>query len=121
MGLSRQEYWSGLPFPSAGDLPNPGIEPVSPVLAGGFFTTEPQGSPRLNEAAQSHKAGRAGAKLYTQELWISASFLEVARRLEKVFQVCRPRGHISYILSLYILQICLLTRSPILVLIFFSF
>ena len=42
MGFSRQEYWSGLPFPSPGDLPNPGIEPVSlmsPALAGSFFTT----------------------------------------------------------------------------------
>ena len=42
MGFSRQAYWSGLPFPSLGDLPNPGIEPVSlmsPALAGGFFTT----------------------------------------------------------------------------------
>ena len=47
MGLSRQEYWSGLPCPSPGDLPNPGIEPtsfVSPALAGGFFTTEPPGN-----------------------------------------------------------------------------
>ena len=41
MGLSRQEYWSGLPFPSPGKLPNPGIEPTSPALAGEFFTTEP--------------------------------------------------------------------------------
>ena len=40
MEFSRQEYWSGLPFPSPGDLPNPGIQPASPVLAGGFFTTE---------------------------------------------------------------------------------
>ena len=42
MGLSRQEYWSGLPFPMSGDLPDPGIEPASPMspaLAGGFFTT----------------------------------------------------------------------------------
>ena len=38
MGFVRQEYWSGLPFPSLRDLPNPGIEPVSPALAGGFFT-----------------------------------------------------------------------------------
>ena len=45
MGFSRQEYWSGLPFPSLGDLPDPGIEPVSPALAGGFFTTEPPGKP----------------------------------------------------------------------------
>ena len=40
MGFPRQENWSGLPFPSPEDLPNPGIEPTSPALAGGFFTTE---------------------------------------------------------------------------------
>jgi len=42
MGFSRQEYWSGLPYPSPGDLPEPGIEPTfltSPALAGRFFTT----------------------------------------------------------------------------------
>ena len=41
VGFSRQEYWSGLPFPSPGYLPDPGIEPESPALAHGFFTTEP--------------------------------------------------------------------------------
>ena len=46
MGFSRQEYWSGLPFPSSGDLPNPGIEQGSPALAGRFFTTEPPGKPQ---------------------------------------------------------------------------
>ena len=40
VGFSRQEYWSGLPFPPPGDLPDPGIEPVSPALAGRFSTTE---------------------------------------------------------------------------------
>ena len=39
MGFSRQEYWSELPFPSPGDLPDPGIEPRSPALTGRFFTT----------------------------------------------------------------------------------
>ena len=43
MGFPSQEYWSGLPFPPSGDLPNPGIEPMSLELAGGFFTTEPPG------------------------------------------------------------------------------
>ena len=38
MGFSRQEYWTGLPSPSPGDLPNPGIELQSPAWAGGFFT-----------------------------------------------------------------------------------
>ena len=45
MVFPRQKYWSGLPFPSPGDLPDPGIEPTSPALAGGFFTTEPPGNP----------------------------------------------------------------------------
>ena len=44
-GFSRPEYWSGLPFPSPGDLSNPGIVPAFPVLAGGFFTNEPPGKP----------------------------------------------------------------------------
>ena len=42
-GISRQEYWSGLPFPSPGDLPNPEIKPMSPALAGRFFIAEPPG------------------------------------------------------------------------------
>ena len=41
MGSSRQEYWSWLPFPSPQDLPDPVIEPFSPMLAGRIFTTEP--------------------------------------------------------------------------------
>ena len=46
MEFSRQEHWSGLLFPTPGDLPDPGIGSsslVSPALAGGFFTTEPSG------------------------------------------------------------------------------
>ena len=45
MGLSWQEYWSGLPFPPPGDLPDPGIEPMSPAMAGEFFITEQPGKP----------------------------------------------------------------------------
>ena len=44
MGFSRQEYWSGLPFPSPGDLPNPGIEPGSPTLQADALTSEPPGT-----------------------------------------------------------------------------
>ena len=43
VGFPRQEYQTGLPLPIPGDLPDPGIEPTSPALAGGFFTTEPLG------------------------------------------------------------------------------
>ena len=59
----RQEYWSGLPFPSPRDLPDPEIEPASPILAGRFFTTEPPRIPNcwasraqrtLNSLKRSH-------------------------------------------------------------------
>ena len=43
MGLFRQEYWSGLPFPSPGDLPNPGIEPRSPTLQAETLPSKPPG------------------------------------------------------------------------------
>ena len=45
MGFSRQEYWRGLPFPSPGDLPDPGIEPGSPALETVTLTSEPPGKP----------------------------------------------------------------------------
>ena len=50
MEFSRQEYWSGLPFPTPGDLPDSGMKPmslVSPALAGGFFTTARHGKPKF--------------------------------------------------------------------------
>ena len=50
VGFPKKEYWSGLPFPSPGDLPHPGIEPMSPetpALAGWVFTTEPPGKPKI--------------------------------------------------------------------------
>ena len=61
MGFLRQEYGSGLPFPSPGDLPDPGIEPASPAgdpaLAGRFFTAEPLGKPRIREWVISFSSG----------------------------------------------------------------
>ena len=52
MGFSRQEYWSGLPFPSPGDLPDPGIEPA---LASRFFTAEPPGKPYITYIFTTHE------------------------------------------------------------------
>ena len=49
MGFSRQEYWSGLPFRSPGDLPNPGIEPRSPALQADTLTSEPPGKWNANQ------------------------------------------------------------------------
>ena len=51
MGFSRQEYWSGLPCPPLGDLPNPGIKPKASCIfctAHGFFTAEPLGKPEVS-------------------------------------------------------------------------
>ena len=48
MGFSRQEYWNGLPFPSPGDLPDPGIEPRSPTLQADIVTSEPSGNTKIN-------------------------------------------------------------------------
>ena len=47
MGFSGQEYWSGYPFSSQGDFPNPGIEPGSPALQADSLPSEPQGKPKL--------------------------------------------------------------------------
>ena len=53
MGFSRQEYWSGLPFPSPGDLPNPGIEPRSPALEADSLTSEPPGKRNKQSSLES--------------------------------------------------------------------
>ena len=52
MEFSRQEYWSGLPFPSPGDLPNPGIKPRSPTLQADALPSEPPGSINDGEGAR---------------------------------------------------------------------
>ena len=53
MGFSRQEYWSGLPFPSPGDLPNPGIEPGSPALQADSLPSAPPGIEWISVASPS--------------------------------------------------------------------
>ena len=58
MGFSRQEYWSGLPFPSPGDLPNPGIKPRSPTLQADALTSAPPGKP-WTMCELDHKEGWA--------------------------------------------------------------
>ena len=64
MGFSRQEYWSGVPFPSPGDLPNPRLEPRSPALQADAFLSQPPGRPREDQlgipqdcTASNHSAG----------------------------------------------------------------
>ena len=79
MGFSRQEYWSRLPFPPPGDLPDPGIKPaslVSPALAGRFFTTEPPGNPLGPSESESESRSVMSDSLQLHELyspWTSPS------------------------------------------------
>ena len=54
MGLSRQEYWSGLPFPSLGDLPDPGIKPRSPTLQADSLLFEPPGNVKDSRQLPPH-------------------------------------------------------------------
>ena len=53
MGFSRQEYWSGLPFPSPGDLPNPGTEPRSPALQADASPSELPRKPKCKQVARA--------------------------------------------------------------------
>ena len=78
MGFSRQEYWNGLPCPPAGDLPNPGIKPVSltsPTWAGGFFTTGANDKPRQQIKKQNHHFADIGP--YSQIYGFSSSHVQM--------------------------------------------
>ena len=80
IGVSRQEYWSGLPFPSPGDLPNPGIEPQSPTLQADVLTSEPPGKPKgLVPLCFAH--ARTHARTHTQSC---------PRLCDPVEEFCRP-------------------------------
>ena len=76
--FSRQEYCSGLPFPTPGNLPNPGIEPssfVSPALAGGFFITASPGKPKCSYIIYLYILVHHGSELR----WIEHDFLQLDR------------------------------------------
>ena len=73
MGFSRQEYWSGLPFPSPGDLPNPGIKPRSPTLQVDASTSEPPGKQPYSRPPPTHANPRLCWKLLEthRQVWVS--------------------------------------------------
>ena len=79
MGFSRQEYWSGLPFLSPGDLPNPGIEPRTPALQACF------------------------TKVWLMPLYKSTTSAELSHLCAFAYAVCATRDALSYMsLSLYV-------------------
>ena len=90
MRLSRHEYWSGLPFPSPGDLPNPGTEPASPVSpawAGRFFTTEQPG-----KLQRAHHRNLVSIHNYTVDL---------------LYPLCPPLNPPSPLVTATLLSMCL--------------
>ena len=72
MGFSSQEYWSGLPFPSPGDLPDPGIEPRSPALQADALPSEPPGKWVVWHNQKKKKTHTQMANsLHTNHVWMS--------------------------------------------------
>ena len=93
-GILQQESWSGLPFPSPGDLPKPGVEPAFPAMAGRFFTTEPPGKPHscLQRVKTSHEGVRLRESCVT--LKVAAGILNLLPMSETN---CRSSPHKGYI------------------------
>ena len=79
MGFSRQEYWSGLPFLSPGNLPNPGIEPRSPAFQADTLTSEPPGKSKK----EKHKALWIYSHIYSLNTISLTSALEVIPNLQE--------------------------------------
>ena len=106
MGFSRQEYRTGLPFPSPGDLPDPGIELSSPLLIGGFFTTEPLGKPQASECSPENgdrkrnnltghvlatqNADHECSAYHTDTTWELAAAAAAAKSLQSCPTLCDP-------------------------------
>ena len=80
MGFSRQEYWSGLPFPSPGDLPDPGIEPRSPALAGMFLTVWATKEVPLRDNCVNSKAMGRLLRWWRSKMWRSSFFPQIHQK-----------------------------------------
>ena len=111
--FSKQEYWSGLPFPPPGDLPNPGIEPMSPAspaLAGWFFTAE---SALITEVGIDRKKGNR---------WVKHDFILTASRTckgiiqhlgDRVWILQTFTTNLFFFLIIYIFEVCSQREHPI--------
>ena len=96
MGFSRQEYWNGLPLPSPGDLPNPGIKPGSPALQADALTSEPPGKPRLIIVTNYKRLSVLNIVALKLVLYLKASIIKM--KLLSRAESKRQR-HIFYIYS----------------------
>ena len=102
MGFPRQECWSGLPFPSPVDLPDPGIKPRSPALAGRFFTPEPTGKPCFLLTLWNF--------ILVLDAWDLASLDRYSdiygdHELNRPFSIC-PRGMFSIETLMFVILFC---------------
>ena len=70
MGFPRQDHWSASPFPSPGDLPDPGIKPASPAMTGRFFTTEAPETPHLGKHGSVTMKRRVQKELTTLDSYM---------------------------------------------------
>ena len=86
MGFSRQDYWSGLPFLSPGDLPDPGIESRFPTYQADALTSKPPGKPLPKLAPNYSASGWALAEVYLSS-WIPYSFQCIMLLSQHVFQI----------------------------------
>ena len=100
MGFPRQEYCSELPFSPPGDLPDPEVEPTSPVLAGGFFTTESPGKPpELREGSEG------GSWVSKQWVKPQGAELDKTRVRNLNFVTMAMRSHRAVMMS-FVLHTC---------------
>ena len=88
MEFPRQEHWSGLPFPSLGDLPDSGIKLASVALAGGFFTTEPPGKPEQSLwILHTVFPEAAAAPLFGCCCWVMSASFSILRGVSDFFKL----------------------------------
>ena len=100
MGFSRQEYWSGLPFPSPGDLPDPGIEPRSPALQAEALLSEPSGKLRdeiIKRETGPSKNKRSIKKMpyKTKMVRITPNMIMGTSRIDDLRVILSPRGYLT--------------------------
>ena len=94
MGFSRQEYWSGLPFPSPGDLPDPGIEPGSPALQADALPSEPPGKSYVESIGEC-KAKRSCKTAFVNIINLRSIVKLMIQRNWSVFHLLRIKDTIS--------------------------
>ena len=97
MEFSRQEYWSGLPFPSLGDLPDPGIEPRSPSLQADALPSEPPGKPQRNLKREAPCCAIVVTMLWLRFkprlLWPQHRVLTTVQSRPATGDLCDPRDY----------------------------